>query len=344
MPHGAANAPLRGRCCSEMTTVESGASPAVDERPIAFHAADGVRLAGTWFEPAGPRRAAVAVLVVCGAGIPARFYEHFARYLAECGAAVLCFDYRGIGASRGGNLRRLSSGMEDWAVQDIAAAFSELEKRHPILPFGAVAHSVGTLLMGASPAAARLKRLVFFGPHTGYWRDYGPRWRWLMYGVWHLSMPAVTRVVGYFPGKRLRLGEDLPPRVALDWAGRRRPDIGRNPEEARRFRQIISRYSDIHADALVLSITDDAFAPPAAARRVLSLYPNLRVTQEIIAPADLRCRRLGHFGFLRRPASEFFWQRAAAWLVKQSDEDAPTAGANAPQIQSGAPYPPPPGV
>ena len=324
-----------------MTTVEMNG--AIAERPATLRAADGVRLVGTWFEPAHPRNASTAVLVVCGAGIPARFYEHFARYLAARGAAVLTFDYRGIGGSREGSLRKLRAGMEDWAVQDIASAFAEVRKQHPDLPLCAVAHSVGTLLMGAAPDAARLRRLVFFGPHTGYWRDYGARWRWLLYGVWHMSMPALTRIVGYFPGRRLRLGEDLPPRVALDWAGRRRPEIGRDPDEARRFRQILSRYPEIRADTLVLSITDDAFAPPAAARRVLSLYPNLAVTQEIVTPADLNRRRLGHFGFLRRPASEFFWQRAARWLILPVvEQHAPAA--KAPPIQSGRPYPPPPGV
>jgi predicted alpha/beta hydrolase len=189
-----------------------------------------------------------------------------------------------------------------------------------------------------------LTRVVFFGPHTGYWRDYSARWRWLMYGVWHMSMPALTRVVGYFPGKRLRLGEDLPPRVAFDWAARRRPEIGRDPEEARRFRNILSRYGEIHANTLVLSITDDAFAPPAAARRVLSLYPNVLVTQEIVAPADLHRRRLGHFGFLRRPASEFFWHRAADWLIPRTDDRWRDVVANPARSHSTNPYPPPPGV
>lgn len=326
-----------------MTTVEPAATGPIAEEPTQFRTADGVKLAGTWFGPA-ESRASAAVLVVCGAGIPARFYEHFARYLAARGAAVLTFDYRGIGRSREGSLRKLSSGMEDWAVQDITSAFAAVRKAHPDRPLCAVAHSVGTLLMGAAPDAARLRRLVFFGPHTGYWRDYGARWRWLLYGVWHLSMPALTRVVGYFPGKRLRLGEDLPPRVAFDWAGRRHPEIGRNPEEARRFKLILSRYRDIRADTLVLSITDDAFAPPGAARRVLSLYPNLAVTQEIVAPRDLHCRRLGHFGFLRRPTSEFFWRRAAEWLIVGDEDRRSGRPARLPAIQSGAPNPPPPGV
>ena len=94
----------------------------VDERPAKFSASDGTALAGTWFEPSRPRTASTVVVIVCGAGIPARFYHHFARYLSESGAAALTFDYRGIGVSRQGNLRKLKWGMEHWAVQDIPAA------------------------------------------------------------------------------------------------------------------------------------------------------------------------------------------------------------------------------
>jgi len=289
----------------------------VSEHATTFAAADATLLKGTWFEPVPPRMASTVIVIVCGAGIPARFYHRFARYLCERGAAVFTFDYRGIGASRNDRLRRLKSGMEDWAVFDIPAAFAEARARYPELSLGAVAHSIGTVLLGAAADATQIRQLVFFGPHTGYWGDYRLRWRWLMYGVWHVSVPAVTHVVGYFPGKRLRLGEDLPPRVALDWAGRRRPELGRNADEVRRYRHILSRHREIRANTLVLSITDDAFAPPSAARRVLSLYPNLVVTHESIAPRSVGCRRLGHFGFLRRPASEFFWRRAARWLIAE---------------------------
>src|SRR5437868_10282490 len=127
-----------------MTTLQSTNAGATVERPAAFRTADGVRLAGTWFEPALARPASTAVLIVCGAGIPARYYEHFARYLAGRGAAVLAFDYRGIGASRDGSLRKLKAGMEDWALFDIAAAFAELRHAYSDLPLGVVAHSVGT--------------------------------------------------------------------------------------------------------------------------------------------------------------------------------------------------------
>ena len=49
-------------------------------------------------------------------------------------------------------------------------------------------------------------------------RDYTPAQRWQMLGKWHVLMPLVTLVCGYFPGKRLGWMEDTPKGVALDWA------------------------------------------------------------------------------------------------------------------------------
>jgi predicted alpha/beta hydrolase len=128
-------------------------------------------------------------------------------------------------------------------------------------------------------------------------------------------MPSVTRVVGYFPGRALRLGEDLPRQAALDWAGRRQRALVRTTQDARRFGPSLPRYREFSAATLALSVSDDAFAPPEAARTLFAMYPNLSPRHETVTPASLGCRRLGHFGFLRRPAGEYFWERAAAWLI-----------------------------
>ena len=66
---------------------------------------------------------------------------------------------------------------------------------------------------------------MLIGGHTGYYGDYHPRYRLPMTAVWHALMPAITLVLGYFPARRLGLGEDLPARVALQWAGRRTGDL-----------------------------------------------------------------------------------------------------------------------
>jgi predicted alpha/beta hydrolase len=299
-----------------MTWADTFREGTVEQRPVRFVTQDGFLLRGMWFVPSGsPANISTAVVVTCGAGIPAKYYYRLARYLAERGGAVLTYDYRGIGASREGSLRGLRAGMEHWAGFDFAAALAEARSTYSRLPLSAVAHSVGTLFVGAAPDAARLAKIVFFGPHTGYWRDYAAKWRWALFFVWHIFMPAITKLFGYFPGRLLRLGEDLPYQVALDWAGRRQPQLVATSEDASRFTRLLSRFPETRANTLALSISDDAFAPPTAASRLLLMYPNIVSIHETVTPASLGCRRLGHFGFLKRASGEFFWRRAAAWLM-----------------------------
>src|SRR5258706_8265722 len=290
----------------------------VRELAVNIVAADGVVLAATWFLPAGSRPPPrVAVAIACGGGIAAKYYYRCARYLAARGAAVLCCDYRGIGASRHGSLRGFEAGIEHWGALDLGAALDHVKATYPNLPLAVVAHSVGTLLVGAAANAQQLSRIVFFGPHTGYWGDYGARWRWLLYLNWHVLMPMVTKMVGYFPGRALKMGEDLPREFALDWSGRRHPELVTNAKDHRRFDALLARFGEVRANALVLSVTDDAFAPPAAARRILDLYPNLQVQQEVVSPVERGVRGLGHMSFLKRSTGEFFWNRAAAWLLQE---------------------------
>ena len=281
-------------------------------------AADGFALRGKWFLPATIDPFAPIVVIACGGGIPARHYSRMAKFLAGKGMATLTFDYRGIGESRGSTLKGLEAGVETWAQLDLGAALATARDAFPRASLGMITHSVGALLVGAASDAPKVSRLVLLGPHTGYWGDYLPRWRWLLFLTWHVLMPIVTKMVGYFPGRSLRLGEDLPRRFALDWAGRRRPGLLRTASDVRRFREILARYGQMRAQTLILSVTDDAFAPPPAAHRLLSLYPNLVAVHETIAPAELGRRRLGHMAFLRRTTGSFFWERAAAWFLQTS--------------------------
>lgn len=168
--------------------------------------------------------------------------------------------------------------------------------------------------MGAAPGAEVLSRCVLLGAHTGYWRDYNAKWRLPLFFVWHAFMPAVTRFVGYFPGRALRLGEDLPGQVAYDWAGRRQPALVKTGLDRSRFGPHLYRYAEFRADTLSISISDDAFAPPEAAERLLAMFPSISAVRETVTPASLGCRRLGHFGFVRKGTGEYFWRRIAEWI------------------------------
>ncbi len=322
----------------------AAAADKVAMRPVQFPATDGVPLSGRWFLPRdGAADPPVPVVVVPGGGIPARYYRGMAAHLAGCGASVLTFDYRGIGESRRGSLKGLQAGIDDWGCSDLGGALAHARTEFPGVAPRAVTHSIGAILLGAPPEAQGIDRVVLLAPHTAYWRDYGGRWRWLLYLTWHQLMPTVTRLVGYFPAKALGLGEDLPRAFALDWARRRQPDLMPTEHERRRFGAILARFDRMTAQALAISVADDAFAPPAAARRLLALYPNMPVVQETVTPADLHRKRLGHMAFMRRSTGPYFWDRIAAWFLRTTPTGRASAGTRSDVPPSGTKGPAPAG-
>jgi len=296
----------------------SEAADAREVLSVRLRAHDGYELAGSLYAPAGlQREPARAALLHCGAGIPAARYRRFARYLATQGIPTLTYDYRGIGASRPASLRGFRAAIEDWAEYDCAGAIAWLRQRYGAAGIVGIAHSIGALLVGGAHNAAQQERLVLIGAHTGYYGDYRERYRLPMTVLWHALMPAITRLVGYFPARRLGLGEDLPAKFALQWAGRRSPELrpaGTDPGSLR-IQMLLERCAALQRPALLVAISDDAFATPAGIRRLMAYYPRLSPLQHLqFTPAEAGVRRIGHFGFFTRRAGAALWPRLLAEL------------------------------
>ena len=285
--------------------------------PLRFRTQDGYELIGSLFAPSAVQNASRVVVIHCGAGIPAARYERFAAFLARAGLPTLTYDYRGIGRSRRGALRGFAASMEDWAQYDCAAAIDCLRARFPAADITGIAHSIGCLLVGGADNAAEQSRLLMVGGHTGYYGDYRCRYRLQMMLAWHILMPALTRLVGYFPGRRLGLGEDIPERTALQWAARRSPELrpaGTGPDDLRTQR-LLDRCAALQRPALLVSISDDAFATPTGIQRLMGYFPRLSPLRHLrLTPADAGVRRIGHFGFFTRRAGPPLWPRLLAEL------------------------------
>lgn len=288
---------------------------------VRLRALDGYELEAALYVPHAtqpPRRVA---LLHCGAGIPAARYRRFARFLAEAGIPVLTYDYRGIGHSRPDALRGFRAAIEDWSEYDCGGAIAWLRERYPKAEMVGIAHSIGALVIGGAHNSAQQSRLVLIGAHTGYYGDYHPKYRLPMTAVWHGMMPALTRIVGYFPARRLGLGEDLPAKVALQWAGRRSPELRPTGTEPgyERLQLLLDRCAALQRPALLVSISDDAFATAAGTKRLLSYYPRLFPLQHIVfTPGDAGVSRIGHFRFFGRTAGMALWPRLLAQLEAQS--------------------------
>ena len=272
---------------------------------------DGYELGGFLCRVPGDKPMRAAVLHP-GAGIQAASYRRFGMFLAQSGIPTLLYDYRGIGVSRPRGLRGFRATVEDWAEYDCAGAIGWLHERFPAAQIIGIAHSIGALLVGGARNAGQQAQLFFIGGHTAYCGDYRERYRVPMTLLWHGVMPALTRVCGYFPASRLKLGEDIPAGVALQWAGRRLPELrpsGSGPQHER-LRQLLDRCAELQRPAAVITISDDAFTGAAGTKRLLSYYPRLFPLKHIMyTPAEAGARRLGHFGFFRRNAGSALWPR-----------------------------------
>lgn len=273
-------------------------------------AGDGYPVRGSiWHGEGGP-----VVVVHAATAVRARYYARFAAWLATQGATVLTFDYRGIGESRSTSPKELRAGWIDWGVLDAEAVLAHAASRWPDRPLMAVGHSIGGFALGLARSSARLERIVTVGAQFAYWRDYEASRRRAMYLKWHVFMPALTRLCGYFPGERLGWLEDVPRGVVRDWS-RMGPRFETSVTSGHDPSDLATRHGATRARLLAIGLTDDPFCTDAATRRLLDYYTQAERVHLRIAPKDIAVPEIGHFAFFHARFQPTLWPLAAAWLL-----------------------------
>ena len=268
---------------------------------------DGFELGAELFLPQGPPCG--AVLIAGAMAVRAKFYAPFAAYLAEQGLAALIFDYRGIGESRPpGRLREFEAAFHEWGERDLAGSLAWLGRRFSGLPLLFVGHSAGAQLMGLAPEPP-LRAALFAAAGTAYWKGYRGLPKLIMIALWYALFPAALAVAGYLPMSRVGQGDDVPGGVAREWArwGKDRRYVYSYAETRGGL-----GYTRFAQPLLVLSIEDDAYAPPTSTAHLLSLYTQARPQVRSIDPGT---RPIGHFGFFRRAD---LWAEPVRWLLEQA--------------------------
>jgi predicted alpha/beta hydrolase len=245
-------------------------------------------------------------------GVRQVYYYEFAEYVAERGVAVITFDYRGVAGSAPKRLRGFPARLEDWGKLDIAALIAHARRTFPDLPLSAVAHSVGGQVLGLSPNVAELRRVLAFGAQSGYWRNWSGFDRLRVWLLWHLFIPLLAPVFGYFPSRWFGLGRSIPRDVARQWAywGRHpRYVVGRVTDEERAgYERYAGRIRSLTAD-------DDWIAPERAARGLLDLYPAAQRELKLVSTNEAGLRRIGHFGYFREHLCGTLWPAEVDWLL-----------------------------
>lgn len=271
---------------------------------------DGIRLAGHVWEAEGA--SVGSVIVNPATGVLARYYHRYASFLSEQGFDVLTYDYRGIGGSRPDRLRGCGYRWRDWGEFDFEAALRTILTLNPDRPLHVVGHSIGGFLPGLAESAPKIDRLIAVGAQYAYWPDYARHRRMGLFLKWHVAMPAITGIWGYFPGRALGLLEDLPAGVANEWSFRRSRMELSYPRNRRK--EVLRRFGAVRASILSVAAVDDEYATASAVRRGLQYYRNASKTVVRLNAGDVPSGPTGHFGFFHASHERGFWLDTVGWL------------------------------
>lgn len=253
------------------------------------------------------------VIVNSATAVPQRYYQPFAQWLAEAGHTVITYDYRGIGGSRpeGSSLRGFKATMEDWAIQDAAGVLDWAVANFPKARLTMIGHSFGGQALGLLPNHAKIHQAILVSAQEGYWKLFDKKVQPRLWLLWHVVAPTLCATMGYFPAKRLGLGENLPKGVMLQWARWCRQE-GYYFAEAGKGLQV---YADqVKIPILAYVVKDDTFAPKASAKGLIDRFTQARPDIRLLDPAALGVREIGHFGLFRERFRDSVWAEMRDWI------------------------------
>ncbi|VVD76621.1 alpha/beta hydrolase [Pandoraea iniqua] len=285
---------------------------------LAIQAVDGYSLgAHAWYPPTLPARG--VVLVHPATAVPERLYFAFAQYVAKRGLIAITYSYRGIDGSRPSRLRGFRARMRDWADLDVEGVTRWAHQQYPSLPLYAVGHSFGGHAIGLCESTNLLRAAVQVASHAGSMRVVtNLRERRRITLLMHWIGPPLTRAMGYMPGSRLGLGEDLPAGVFLEWSGWTRlenyffDDPTLHAED---------RFARVRTPILAMGFDDDLWATPTGIEALVSRLRNATVVRRSIAAIRSDTGMIGHMGYFRQRAGAFLWPETIDWLLSKGEAD-----------------------
>lgn len=158
------------------------------------------------------------LLVLPALGVQAKLYRKFASALAASGVTTVLLEQRGHGRSSLTPSRRVDYGFREWLKTDIPAALDYLQAQTSAHPVFLVGHSLGghLALMTRALYPQRVEGVILAATASPWYRGFSGGMRWqvlLLLGL----IPALSGLLGYYPGTRVGFGGREARRLMADW-------------------------------------------------------------------------------------------------------------------------------
>lgn len=246
---------------------------------------------------------------------PERFYSSFADFAAARGLAVITYGYRGVGGSAVARANR-DVRMSDWMSEDVAAVAEWTAQRFPELPQVALGHSLGGHALVLGHGAARLSGIVTIASHRAATRDIASMSERLrVHAILSLIGPSLSSLVGFAPGRRLGLGENIPTAAMREWSRWTRMH---NYFFDERSLGAAARMARMSVPVFAIGVTDDPWASPEQIDALVGHLRSAEVTRRTFTPSELGQSAVDHHGLMRRGVGEGAWSEIVDWMLEIS--------------------------
>lgn len=246
-----------------------------------------------------------SIIISSATGVLQNYYSKFATYLCDLGFSVYSFDYNGIGKSLNKSIKENTSDLTQWAKNQ-GAIIDYAQTLNPSYKLILITHSIGGPLIGLNNKTIALDAIITVASQTSYWRLYKGYYRFRMYMFWHVLIPGLTPLFGYFPSKTLGLFENLPKPVVNQWK-----NWGKHPNYfLKEYNKTDLFFGKIKCPTLVLSFSKDEFAPKETVDWFAQLFTSTTVDRRHI----LNKPHVGHFGFFRESFKTPLWELTENWI------------------------------
>lgn len=265
-------------------------------KDISIVCKDGFSLAASLYTPSSPTKG--AIMIGPATGIKRQFYSAFATYLAAQGFGVITFDNRGIGESRGRNLKASRASLVTWGKEDMPAVLETLKTHFPNSPCFLMGHSAGGQLLGLMYNVRDLTAFCNFGSSSGSLRNMRKSYLLKAHFFMNFYIPLSNLLFGHTKSQWVGMGEPLPKNVARQWQkwcnGKGYVKTGFDSDIQQHY------YNEINIPSKWLLASDDDIANLLNVHDMLSVFPNMPAEIEELDPHEHNVQEIGHMGFFSR--------------------------------------------
>lgn len=239
------------------------------------------------------------IIIFPAMGVRGSYYQPFAQALAAHGIISITTDLRGIGNSSIRAARGSDFGYAEMLKLDYESIITKVESLFPNKKIFLLGHSLGGQL-GSLYAAKNPKRitgLILIACCSVYYKGWGSK------QFFTLMMTQLTRVVskllGYFPGRKLGFGGTEAKTVMRDWSEQSRTGNYVLKNDDFDYEYTLGK---LNIPIYAISFQQDTFAPKKAVEYLLQKFKiNTQITYEYLLGKDARNENFNHFNWVKKP-------------------------------------------